>query len=68
MRGYEDQFYTTFPGVEAAREMDIRGRRTMSLCPLHPDYRNFLTRLTADYCSSYGEIDGVMWGSERQGR
>ena len=36
------------------------------LCPLHPDYKNFLAALTEDYCKSY-DIDGVMWGSERQG-
>src|SRR5947209_6251527 len=37
-----------------------------TLCPLHPDYREFLIGLTADFCVSY-ELDGVMWGSERQG-
>jgi hypothetical protein len=33
---------------------------------LHPDYREFLIALTNDFCQSY-ELDGVMWGSERQG-
>jgi hypothetical protein len=33
---------------------------------LNPDFRNFLLGLTEDYCQSY-DIDGLMWGSERQG-
>ncbi|HUQ90732.1 MAG TPA: hypothetical protein VM120_03555 [Bryobacteraceae bacterium] len=32
----------------------------------NPDYRGFLLGLTEDYFRSY-DIDGVMWGSERQG-
>ena len=63
---YEDVFRTDIPGIEKLQELDWQGRRAGTLCPLHPDYRNFLTGLTADYCQSY-EIDGLMWGSERQG-
>jgi hypothetical protein len=63
---YEDVFRTDIPGVEPLREIDLEGRPTGTLCPLHPDYKNFLGGLTADFCKSY-EIDGVMWGSERQG-
>jgi hypothetical protein len=48
------------------QEIDLQGRRTGTLCQLHPDYREFLIALTNDYCQSY-DIDGVMWGSERQG-
>lgn len=63
---YEDAFRADIPGVEKLREVDWQGRPAGTLCPLHPDYRNFLIGLTEDYCQSY-EIDGVMWGSERQG-
>jgi len=63
---YEDNFEHDIPGVEASREVDLAGRRLNTLCPLQPDYRNFLMGLTEDYCRSY-DIDGVMWGSERQG-
>ena len=62
---YEDVF-GDIPGVQKLREMDWQGRPAGALCPLHPDYRNFLIGLTEDYCQSY-EIDGLMWGSERQG-
>jgi len=63
---YEDVFGSEIPGVKDLQEMDWQGRRAGTLCPLHPDYRNFLIGLTEDYCQSY-EIDGLMWGSERQG-
>jgi hypothetical protein len=63
---YEDNFDRDIPGIEPLREIDLAGRRARTLCPLHPDYRNFLIGLTEDYCKSY-DIDGVMWGSERQG-
>jgi hypothetical protein len=63
---YEDQFHVDEPGVAGLREIDWQGRPANTLCPLHPDYREFVMALTADYCASY-DIDGVMWGSERQG-
>jgi hypothetical protein len=63
---YEDVFSNSIPGVRGLEEVDWQGRRGGSLCPLHPDYRNFIIGLTEDYCQSY-ELDGVMWGSERQG-
>src|SRR5581483_816067 len=63
---YEDSFGKDMPAVDSVREIDLEGRPGSSLCPLHPDYRGFLTGLTEDFCQSYG-IDGVMWGSERQG-
>ncbi len=70
---YEDHFRADIPGVEDLIEVDWQGRRVRPtypratpLCPLHPDYREFVTGLTKDYCESY-ELDGVMWGSERQG-
>jgi hypothetical protein len=63
---YEDQFRDDLPGVAALREIDWQGRPANTLCALHPDYREFLMGLTADFCASY-ELDGVMWGSERQG-
>jgi hypothetical protein len=63
---YEDVFGRDVPGVEKLRETDLSGRPANTLCPLHPDYREFLIGLTSDYCESY-ELDGVMWGSERQG-
>jgi hypothetical protein len=63
---YEDNFDHDIPGAESVREVQLDGKRARTMCPLNPDYRNFLTGLTEDYCKSY-DIDGVMWGSERGG-
>ena len=63
---YEDNFGKDIPGVDKVQELDLQGRRASTLCPMNPDYREFLIALTNDYCQSY-DLDGVMWGSERQG-
>ena len=47
-------------------EVDVYGRRTGQACLNNPDVRNFLAGLVEDYVKSY-DVDGVMWGSERQG-
>jgi hypothetical protein len=62
----EDVFRTDLPGIEKVQEVDLHGRKAETLCVNNPDYRNFLTGLVEDYARSY-EIDGIMWGSERQG-
>jgi hypothetical protein len=63
---YEDVFRTDIPGIENLREIDLEGHRAATLCTENPDYRRFLVGLTEDFCQSY-ELDGVMWGCERQG-
>ena len=63
---YEDAFGNSIPNIDQLQEVDLTGKKHDTLCPLHPEYRAFLTGLTNDYCKSY-DIDGVMWGSERQG-
>jgi len=62
----EDVFRKDVPNVEKVQERDLYGRNARTLCLNNPDYRNFLTGLVQDYTRSY-EIDGIMWGSERQG-
>lgn len=51
---------------EQVAEVDIYGRRTGQACLNNPDVRQFLNSLVEDYIKSH-EIDGIMWGSERQG-
>lgn len=63
---YEDVFSKDIPGVQKLQERDLTGQPASTLCPLQPDYREFLIGLTRDYCESY-DVDGVMWCSERQG-
>jgi len=62
----EDVFRSDIPNIEKVQERDLYGRNAETLCVNNPDYRNFLTGLVEDYARSY-DIDGIMWGSERQG-
>ena len=63
---YEDVWRGDIPNVQKLQEKDLHGRPANTLCFNNPDYRGFLTGLTQDYIKSY-DVDGVMWGSERQG-
>lgn len=62
----EDVFRKDLPNIERVQERDLYGRNAETLCFNNPDYRNFLTGLVEDYTRSY-DVDGIMWGSERQG-
>jgi hypothetical protein len=62
----EDVFRSDLPNIEKVQERDLYGRNAETLCVNNPDYQNFLTGLVEDYARSY-DIDGIMWGSERQG-
>jgi hypothetical protein len=63
---FEDVFRTDVPGVEQLQERDIHNRNASMLCLNNPGYRNFLLDLVEDYARSW-DLDGIMWGSERQG-
>ncbi len=62
----EDVFRSDIPNIQKLQERDLYGRNVTNLCFNNPDYRNFLLGLIEDYTRSY-DIDGIMWGSERQG-
>ncbi|HEV2690391.1 MAG TPA: hypothetical protein VGV35_17665, partial [Bryobacteraceae bacterium] len=62
----EDVFRPDIPNIQKLQEHDLYGRNVTNLCFNNPDYRNFLLGLIEDYTRSY-DIDGIMWGSERQG-
>ncbi len=62
----EDVFRTDLPNIEKVQERDLYGRNRETLCVNNPNYQNFFTGLVEDYTRSY-DIDGIMWGSERQG-
>ncbi len=51
---------------ERVAEVDVDGRPTEQACLSNPYLRNFLASLVEDWAKSY-DIDGLMWGSERQG-
>jgi hypothetical protein len=62
----EDVFRPDIPNIQKLQERDLYGRNVTNLCFNNPDYQNFLLGLIEDYTRSY-DIDGIMWGSERQG-
>src|SRR5438876_1007691 len=53
-------------GTEQVQERDLYGRHQETLCVNNPNYRNFFSGLVEDFARSY-DVDGIMWGSERQG-
>jgi len=63
---FEDVFAKDVPGVDRAREVDVNGRPGGFVCHRNPNTRNFWRGLVEDYLRSY-DLDGLMWGSERQG-
>jgi hypothetical protein len=54
------------PGFEKVREVVLSGPESDFACARNPNTRNFWLGLVGDYLRSY-DVDGLMWGSERQG-
>lgn len=63
---YEDVFRSDLDGIEGLEEVTLSGKRANTLCFHNPEVQAFWEALTEDYLRSY-PIDGIMWGSERQG-
>jgi hypothetical protein len=64
---FEDVYNAALlPNFEKIAEIDVNGRRTDEACLNNPATRRFLASLVEDWIKSY-EVDGIMWGSERQG-
>ncbi len=56
------------PNASKVTEIDIYGRRTISPCFNHPDYRAHLTGKIESYLAGYpDQVDGIAWGCERMG-
>ena len=63
---YEDSFRRDLEGLEPLLEVTLSGKRASTACFHNPGVQAFWQALTEDYLRSY-PIDGIMWGSERQG-
>ena len=63
---YEDVFRRNLPKIEKLQEVELSGNKAGTLCFNNPDYLSWLQDIAEDWSRSY-EIDGIMWGSERQG-
>src|SRR5262245_57970028 len=63
---FEDVFAADVPGFDQAKEVVLSGPAATFGCSRNPNTRNFWLGLVEDYLRSY-DLDGLMWGSERQG-
>lgn len=63
---FEDVIAADVPGFDKAREVTLAGPASTFVCSRNPNARHFWLGLVEDYLRSY-DVDGLMWGSERQG-
>jgi hypothetical protein len=63
---FEDVIGASVPGFDKAREVTLTGRPSTFACARNPNTRHFWLGMVEDYLRSY-DVDGLMWGSERQG-
>jgi hypothetical protein len=63
---FEDVFRKDLPGAEAMQEVELSGQKAATCCFNNPNYHNWLLDIVEDWSRSY-DIDGIMWGSEREG-
>jgi len=63
---YEDVFRSDVPGLPQLAEADLYGRTSSRVCYRNPQTRAFWLGQVEDYLRSY-PVDGLMFGSERQG-
>jgi hypothetical protein len=63
---FEDVFRRDIANIEELEETELSGQKAATLCFNNPNYRNWLLGMVENWSRSY-PIDGIMWGSERQG-
>jgi hypothetical protein len=63
---FEDVFRKDLPHIDQLEEKELSGENAATLCFNNPNYRAWLLGMAENWASSY-DIDGIMWGSERQG-
>jgi len=63
---YEDVFRRDLEGIGQLQEVTVAGKKVSTLCFHNPGVQAFWQALSEDYLRSY-PVDGLMWGSERQG-
>jgi hypothetical protein len=63
---FEDVFRKDLPNIQQLQERELSGNSAGTLCFNNPNYRHWLLGMAEDWSRSY-PIDGIMWGSERQG-
>ena len=66
MAWFEDVFRNDVPGLDTAYEVDVHGRPAARVCYRNPNTQHFWLGLVEDQLRSY-DVDGLMFGCERQG-
>jgi len=64
---FEDVFRADVPGLDQALEVDVHGKAGTRVCLRNPNTREFWLALVEDHLRFNPGLDGLMWGSERQG-
>ena len=63
---FEDVFRNDIPNIAQLQEKQLSGENATTLCFNNPNYRNWLLGIAENWSRNY-DVDGIMWGSERQG-
>jgi hypothetical protein len=63
---FEDVFRKDLPNIDQLQEKQLSGNNAVTLCFNNPNYRAWLLGMVENWARSY-DVDGIMWGSERQG-
>lgn len=63
---FEDVFNKDQPGVQPLEEKTFTGQNAATNCFNNPYYQAWLSGIVENWARNY-ELDGIMWGSERQG-
>ncbi|MBT9332415.1 hypothetical protein [Paracidobacterium acidisoli] len=63
---FEDVFRRDIPNIDQFQEKELSGANAQTLCFNNPNYHNWLLGMVENWGHSY-DVDGIMWGSERQG-
>jgi uncharacterized lipoprotein YddW (UPF0748 family) len=63
---FDDVFRRDVPNVAQVEEIELSGANAQTLSFNNPNYHNWLLGMFENWGDSY-DVDGIMWGSERQG-
>jgi hypothetical protein len=63
---FEDVFRKDLLNIDQLEEKELSGERAVTVCFNNPNYRNWLLGMAENWARLY-DVDGIMWGSERQG-
>ncbi len=63
---FEDVFRKDLPNIDQLEEKELSGEKAGTVCFNNPNYRNWLLGMVENWARLY-DVDGIMWGSERQG-